>query len=108
VHHFRLQDGYRYLDLPESKAVVNHYKYQAWDTFKAKFFRRVSTYVTNWQDDQNKGSKDRAPGLGTEAIEPHNWRLQFCEVWDTGLKDFVMANFADSASGFLPWERSLA
>jgi len=108
VHHFRLQDGYRYLDLPESKAVVNHYKYQVWDTFKAKFFRRVSTYVTNWQDDQNKGSKDRAPGLGTEAIEPHNWRLQFCEVWDTGLKDFVMANFADSASGFLPWERSLA
>ncbi|KAJ6769375.1 GLYCOSYLTRANSFERASE FAMILY 92 PROTEIN [Salix koriyanagi] len=107
VHHFRLQDGYRYLDLPESKAVVNHYKYQAWDTFKAKFFRRVSTYVTNWQEDQNKGSKDRAPGLGTEAIEPPNWRLRFCEVWDTGLKDFVMANFADSASGFLPWERSL-
>ncbi|CAK7332729.1 unnamed protein product [Dovyalis caffra] len=107
VHHFRLRDGYKYLNLPESKAVVNHYKYQVWDSFKTKFFRRVSTYVTNWQEDQNQGSKDRAPGLGTVAIEPPNWRLRFCEVWDTGLKDFVMANFADSASGLLPWERSL-
>ncbi|KAJ9187581.1 hypothetical protein P3X46_003020 [Hevea brasiliensis] len=106
VHHFRLQRGYRYLNVPESKAVVNHYKYQVWDTFKTKFFRRVSTYVANWQEDQNKGSKDRAPGLGTVAIEPPDWRLRFCEVWDTGLKDFVLANFADTATGFLPWERS--
>ncbi|KAJ9172116.1 hypothetical protein P3X46_015395 [Hevea brasiliensis] len=106
VHHFRLQRGYRYLNVPESTAVVNHYKYQVWDTFKAKFFRRVSTYVTNWQEDQNKGSKDRAPGLGTVAIEPPDWRLRFCEVWDTGLKDFVLANFADTATGLLPWERS--
>uniref|UniRef100_A0A2C9WMP0 Glycosyltransferase family 92 protein n=1 Tax=Manihot esculenta TaxID=3983 RepID=A0A2C9WMP0_MANES len=106
VHHFRLQRGYRYLNVPESTAVVNHYKYQVWDTFKAKFFRRVSTYVTNWQEDQNQGSKDRAPGLGTMAIEPPNWQLRFCEVWDTGLKDFVLANFADTATGVLPWERS--
>ncbi|OAY49918.1 glycosyltransferase family 92 protein RCOM_0530710 [Manihot esculenta] len=106
VHHFKLQRGYRYLNVPESKAVVNHYKYQAWDTFKAKFFRRVSTYVANWQEDQNKGSKDRAPGLGTVAIEPPDWRLRFCEVWDTGLKDFVLANFAATATGLLPWERS--
>lgn len=107
VHHFRLREGYRYLNVPESTALVNHYKYQVWDTFKAKFFRRVSTYVANWQDDQNKGSKDRAPGLGTVAIEPPDWRLRFCEVWDTGLKDFVLANFAETATGYLPWERSL-
>ncbi|KAJ4836779.1 hypothetical protein Tsubulata_013602 [Turnera subulata] len=106
VHHFRLREGYRYLNVPESTALVNHYKYQVWDTFKAKFFRRVSTYVANWQDDQNKGSKDRAPGLGTVAIEPQDWRLRFCEVWDTGLKDFVLANFAETATGYLPWERS--
>ncbi|KAJ8760859.1 hypothetical protein K2173_021897 [Erythroxylum novogranatense] len=104
VHHFKLRGGYRYLNVPESKAIVNHYKYQAWDSFKGKFFRRVSTYVTNWQEDQNKGSRDRAPGLGTEAIEPADWRRKFCEVWDTGLKDFVLANFADAATGFLPWE----
>uniref|UniRef100_A0A2P2KXZ1 Glycosyltransferase family 92 protein n=1 Tax=Rhizophora mucronata TaxID=61149 RepID=A0A2P2KXZ1_RHIMU len=107
VHHFRLREGYKSLNVPESTAIVNHYKYQVWDTFKAKFFRRVSTYVANWQDAQNKGSKDRAPGLGTMAIEPPNWQLRFCEVWDTGLKDFVLANFANSATGFLPWERSL-
>ncbi|KAI9386539.1 hypothetical protein POPTR_010G039000v4 [Populus trichocarpa] len=107
VHHFKLRDGYKYLNVRESKVLVNHYKYQVWDSFKAKFFRRVSTYVTNWQEDHNKGSKDRAPGLGTEAIEPPDWRLRFCEVWDTGLKHFVMANLADSTSGFLPWERSL-
>ncbi|KAJ7953706.1 glycosyltransferase family 92 protein [Quillaja saponaria] len=107
VHHFRLREGFGYHNLPESTAVINHYKYQVWETFKAKFFRRVATYVVDWQEDQNKGSKDRAPGLGTEAIEPPNWRLQFCEVWDTGLKDFLLSYFADPATGLLPWERSL-
>ncbi|WCJ21744.1 Glycosyltransferase family 92 protein RCOM_0530710 [Euphorbia peplus] len=105
VHHFILREGYRYVNLPENAAVVNHYKYQAWETFKAKFHKRVSTYVTNWQEDQNKGSRDRAPGLGTVAVQPRGWRLKFCDVWDTGLKDFVLANFADAASGYLPWER---
>ncbi|XP_044492206.1 glycosyltransferase family 92 protein RCOM_0530710-like [Mangifera indica] len=104
VHHFRLRAGYRYMNMPESIAVINHYKYQVWETFRAKFFRRVATYVVDWQENQNTGSKDRAPGLGTEAIEPPNWRLQFCEVWDTGLRDFVLANFADPATGSLPWE----
>ncbi|XP_050236971.1 glycosyltransferase family 92 protein RCOM_0530710 [Mercurialis annua] len=106
VHHFKLKEGYRYLNLPESTGIVNHYKYQVWDSFKAKFFRRVSTYVANWQEDQNQGSKDRAPGLGTVAVEPPDWRLRFCEVWDTGLKDFVLANFADTTTGYLPWQRS--
>ncbi|KAJ4711209.1 Glycosyltransferase family 92 protein [Melia azedarach] len=107
VHHFRLKEGYRYLNMPESIAIINHYKYQVWETFRAKFFRRVATYVVDWQENQNTGSKDRAPGLGTEAIEPPNWRLQFCEVWDTGLRDFVLANFADTATGSLPWESPL-
>lgn len=106
VHHFQLKNGYTYQNMPESTAMINHYKYQVWDTFKAKFFRRVATYVVDWQEDQNKGSKDRAPGLGTEAIEPPNWRRQFCEVWDTGLKDFLLSNFADPATGVLPWEKS--
>ncbi|KAL6969507.1 hypothetical protein U1Q18_029219 [Sarracenia purpurea var. burkii] len=105
VHHFHLRKGFRYLNLPQGIAVINHYKYQVWDSFRAKFFRRVATYVADWQENQNEGSRDRAPGLGTEAIEPHNWRLQFCEVWDTGLRDFVLAYLADTTTGLLPWER---
>lgn len=107
VHHFRLAEGYTFLDLHQSIAVINHYKYQVWDVFKAKFYRRVATYVADWQNDQNKGSKDRAPGLGTEAIEPPNWSRQFCDVWDTGLHDFVLTYLANRSSGLLPWERSL-
>ncbi|GMY26132.1 glycosyltransferase family 92 protein RCOM_0530710 [Fagus crenata] len=107
VHHFQLREGFRHLNVLESAAVMNHYKYQVWDTFKAKFFRRVATYVVDWQKDKNKGSKDRAPGLGTAAIEPPNWQLRFCEVWDTGLRDFVLAYLADPGTGLLPWERSL-
>ncbi|KAL8121153.1 hypothetical protein AgCh_018063 [Apium graveolens] len=106
VHHFHLKKGYKYLNLPQNIAVINHYKYQVWETFRAKFFRRVATYVADWQDNQNEGSRDRAPGLGTEAIEPPNWRLRFCEVWDTGLRDFVLANMADPSNGLLPWQRS--
>lgn len=107
VHHFQLRGGFKYFNVPESVAVINHYKYQVWETFKAKFHRRVATYVVDWKEDQNKGSKDRAPGLGIEAIEPPDWRLRFCEVWDTGLRDFVLAYLADPATGLLPWERSL-
>ncbi|KAF5449766.1 hypothetical protein F2P56_030178 [Juglans regia] len=106
VHHFQLREGFRYLNMLESTAVLNHYKYQVWETFKAKFFRRVATYVVDWREDQNKGSKDRAPGLGTEAIEPLNWKLRFCEVWDTGLRDFISAYLVDPLTGLLPWERS--
>lgn len=105
VHHFRLRKGYRYLNLPQSTAVINHYKYQVWEAFRAKFYRRVATYVVDWRENQNEGSRDRAPGLGTEAIEPPNWSLQFCEVWDTGLKDSMLTNLADPSTGLLPWER---
>ncbi|CAH9146628.1 unnamed protein product [Cuscuta epithymum] len=105
VHHFRLRKGFQYLDLPQGVAVINHYKYQVWEVFRAKFFRRVATYVADWKENQNEGSRDRAPGLGTEAIQPPNWRLQFCEVWDTGLRDFILANFAARSSmALLPWE----
>lgn len=106
VHHFQLKQGFGFFDVSKSNAVINHYKYQAWETFRAKFFRRVATYVVDWHEAQNEGSKDRAPGLGTEAIEPSNWRLQFCEVWDTGLRDFIQILFSDPLTGFLPWEKA--
>ncbi|XP_052172626.1 glycosyltransferase family 92 protein RCOM_0530710 [Diospyros lotus] len=106
VHHFHLKKGFTYLNLPQSTVVINHYKYQVWESFRTKFYRRVATYVADWQENQNEGSRDRAPGLGTEPIEPPNWRLQFCEVWDTGMRDFVLANLADPATGLLPWERT--
>lgn len=106
VHHFHLRKGFTYMDLPQSIAVINHYKYQVWEAFRSKFYRRVATYVADWKNSQNEGSRDRAPGLGTEAIEPPDWRLQFCEVWDTGLRDFVLANLGDISTGVLPWDTS--
>ncbi|ONK75864.1 uncharacterized protein A4U43_C03F21350 [Asparagus officinalis] len=48
------------------------------------------------------GSKDRAPGLGTKAVEPPNWSTRFCEVNDTGLRDWVLQVFADRNTGLLP------
>ncbi|KAL3636309.1 hypothetical protein CASFOL_020856 [Castilleja foliolosa] len=104
VHHFHLRKGFEYMNLPQGTAVINHYKYQVWEVFRAKFYRRVATYVADWQENQNEGSRDRAPGLGTEAIEPPDWPQKFCEVWDTGLRDFVLANLADVSTGLLPWE----
>uniref|UniRef100_A0A251S827 Glycosyltransferase family 92 protein n=1 Tax=Helianthus annuus TaxID=4232 RepID=A0A251S827_HELAN len=86
VHHFHLRKGFTFIDLPQNTAIINHYKYQVWE---------------------NEGSRDRAPGLGTEPIEPPDWRLQFCEVWDTGLRDFVLANLGDVTTGVLPWDRSI-
>ncbi|CAI9092794.1 OLC1v1028127C1 [Oldenlandia corymbosa var. corymbosa] len=106
VHHFHLRSGFTYLNLHQGIAVINHYKYQVWDVFKAKFYRRVATYVADWQENHNEGSRDRAPGLGTEAIEPPNWSQQFCEIRDTGLRDFVLTNLTDDSTSLLPWERS--
>ncbi|CAI9785196.1 unnamed protein product [Fraxinus pennsylvanica] len=105
VHHFHLRKGFKYLNLHQSTAVINHYKYQVWEVFRAKFYRRVATYVADWQQNQNEGSRDRAPGLGTDAIEPPDWPIKFCEVWDTGLRDFVLTNLVDVSTGLLPWER---
>ncbi|XP_037465265.1 glycosyltransferase family 92 protein Os08g0121900-like [Triticum dicoccoides] len=85
IHHFTLRPGFR---VEWSKRVrVNHYKYQAWEEFKVKFRRRVSTYVADWTDPVNLQSKDRTPGLGFEAVEPVGWTHKFCEVNDTLLHD---------------------
>jgi hypothetical protein len=85
VHHFKLRPEFKWERSRDAR--VNHYKYQAWDEFKVKFRRRVSTYVADWTDWVNHGSKDRTPGLGFEAVEPAGWPHRFCEVEDTLLRD---------------------
>jgi hypothetical protein len=104
VHHFHLKDGFGHVNLDRNVMVINHYKYQVWDVFKEKFHMRVATYVTDWENDKNVGSKDRAPGLGTIAVEPVDWSKRFCEVMDRGLKKWIMANFVDPKTGLLPWQ----
>ncbi|XP_010266183.1 PREDICTED: glycosyltransferase family 92 protein At1g27200-like [Nelumbo nucifera] len=86
IHHFQLKEGYRVKALTNEQGVVNHYKYQAWSEFKAKFRRRVSAYVVDWKQAMNPQSKDRTPGLGFAAIEPQGWANKFCEVNDSRLK----------------------
>jgi hypothetical protein len=76
---------------------------QAWEVFKDKFSGRVATYVADWQDEENVGSRDRAPGLGTKPVEPEDWPRRFCEVYDTGLQRFVQRVFTDPDTGHLPW-----
>ncbi|CAL9131243.1 unnamed protein product [Musa textilis] len=105
VHHFHLKDGMRYVNVEKGLVVINHYKYQVWEVFKEKFYRRVATYVVDWQIEENVGSKDRAPGLGTKAVEPSDWPSRFCEVHDTGLKDWVSVAFVDPRTGLLPWQK---
>jgi hypothetical protein len=85
IHHFALRPGFR--GDWNKQVRVNHYKYQAWEEFKVKFRRRVSTYVADWTDPVNLKSKDRTPGLGFEAVEPVGWTHKFCEVNDTLLRD---------------------
>ncbi|XP_051117832.1 glycosyltransferase family 92 protein RCOM_0530710 [Andrographis paniculata] len=104
VHHFHLKSGFRSLQLNTTRLVINHYKYQVWAVFKDKFYRRVATYVSDWQEERNVDSKDRAPGLGTKPVEPPDWSARFCEVQDTALRDWVLRQFADPATGLLPWQ----
>ncbi|KAH6835078.1 C3H4 type zinc finger protein [Perilla frutescens var. hirtella] len=104
VHHFHLKSGLKHVDMKSSALVINHYKYQVWEVFKEKFHRRVATYVSDWQQERNVGSKDRAPGLGTKPVEPADWSRRFCEVNDTGLRDRVLETFTDPQTGYLPWE----
>lgn len=104
VHHFDLRDDFEYVNMDRNVMVINHYKYQVWQVFKEKFYRRVATYVIDWQQEKNVGSKDRAPGLGTRAVEPPDWSTRFCEVTDTGLRDQVLENFTDPKTGLLPWQ----
>lgn len=86
IHHFDLKDGYRTRTLSLYEGAVNHYKYQAWSEFKAKFKRRVSAYVVDWRRAVNPASQDRTPGLGYAAVEPEGWANKFCEVNDTRLQ----------------------
>lgn len=104
VHQFGLQSGFKHVDVNRSDIVINHYKYQVWEVFKEKFHRRVATYVSDWQQERNVGSKDRAPGLGTKAVEPSDWSTRFCEVRDTGLRNRVYEMFSEPVTGLLPWE----
>lgn len=104
VHHFHLKAEFRHLNLNRSDLVINHYKYQVWEVFKEKFQRRVATYVSDWQQERNPGSKDRAPGLGTKPVEPSDWSRRFCEIKDTRLRDRVLESFTDPRTGYLPWE----
>lgn len=104
VHHFHLKSGFRYLNMDRNVMVINHYKYQVWEVFKEKFYRRVATYVTDWQEEENVGSKDRVPGLGTKAVEPPDWSRQFCELADTSLKHRVLEMFSDPQTQMLPWQ----
>ncbi|KAK9135680.1 hypothetical protein Syun_015010 [Stephania yunnanensis] len=85
VHHFELKKGFNGRTVGVKDGVVNHYKYQAWSEFKAKFRRRVSTFVVDWTEEGSLKSKDRTPGLGFEAVEPEGWANQFCEVKDDRL-----------------------
>lgn len=86
VHHFHLKEGYKMMKIDIRSVVVNHYKFQAWPEFKAKFKRRVSAYVADWTESVNPNSQDRTPGLGFTAVEPEGWPEKFCEVRDNGLK----------------------
>ncbi|KAI3502323.1 hypothetical protein L1887_30357 [Cichorium endivia] len=105
VHHFDLKDGFRHVNVDRNLMVINHYKFQVWEVFKEKFYRRVATYVSDWKDEENVGSKDRAPGLGTQTVEPGDWSSRFCEVSDTGLRDWVVKRFRDINTGLLPWQK---
>ncbi|KAJ0469686.1 putative Glycosyltransferase family 92 [Helianthus annuus] len=107
VHHFHLKDGFKHVNVDRNLMVINHYKFQVWEVFKEKFYRRVATYVSDWQQEENVGSKDRAPGLGTRAVEPEDWSSRFCEINDTGLKDWVVKTFSDPLTGSLPWQFTL-
>ncbi|KAH6823538.1 C3H4 type zinc finger protein [Perilla frutescens var. hirtella] len=104
VHHFHLKSGLKHVDMKSSALVINHYKYQVWEVFKEKFHRRVAAYVSDWQEERNLDSKDRAPGLGTKPVEPADWSRRFCEVNDTGLRNRVLETFTDPQTGYLPWE----
>ncbi|KAI9200347.1 hypothetical protein LWI28_006390 [Acer negundo] len=86
VHHFGLKRGFRTEQMGPESGVVNHYKYQAWPEFKAKFRRRVSAYVVDWRESLNPKSKDRTPGLGFEPVEPKGWPKMFCDIRDDQLK----------------------
>ncbi|XP_073128200.1 glycosyltransferase family 92 protein RCOM_0530710 [Henckelia pumila] len=108
VHHFNLSLGFKSKKLSTNDMVVNHYKYQAWPEFKAKFRRRVSAYVLDWTQKLNPDSNDRTPGLGFMPVEPEGWPHMFCELRDGRLKDLTWKWFGEKSSlGYdrMAWQR---
>ncbi|KAJ8429845.1 hypothetical protein Cgig2_001132 [Carnegiea gigantea] len=103
VHHFKLREGFKTSQLGKHRAIVNHYKYQAWPEFRAKFRRRVSAYVVDWRQSINPKSNDRVPGLGFEAIEPPGWAQKFCEKTDERLKVLTRRWFGVNSSAMI-WQ----
>ncbi|KAE9586575.1 hypothetical protein Lal_00014346 [Lupinus albus] len=104
VHHFHLASPFVTVNVDSGVVMINHYKYQVWEVFKEKFYRRVATYVADWQQEHNVGSKDRVPGLGTKAVEPEDWSKRFCEVRDMRLRNWVLRNFRNRRTHLLPWQ----
>ncbi|KAL2895178.1 hypothetical protein RDABS01_011087 [Bienertia sinuspersici] len=106
VHHFRVKDEYRSIQIEMDKAIVNHYKYQAWPEFQSKFRRRVSAYVIDWRENMNLMSNDRAPGLGFQPIEPLGWTEMFCEVRDERMKMLTKRWFGVNGHSIMAWQSS--
>ncbi|XP_075485044.1 glycosyltransferase family 92 protein RCOM_0530710 [Primulina tabacum] len=108
IHHFNLSFGFKSKKLSTDYMVLNHYKYQAWPEFKAKFRRRVSAYVLDWTQKLNPNSNDRTPGLGFMPVEPEGWPQMFCELRDDRLKDLTWKWFGEKSSlGYdrMAWQR---
>ncbi|VFQ92071.1 unnamed protein product [Cuscuta campestris] len=132
IHHFIMMPRYR--TEKQDNIVINHYKYQAWPEFRAKFRWRVSAYVMDWTKQVNPNSNDRAPGLRYRAVEPPyvmdwtkqvnpnsndlapglryraveppDWPKMFCKVYDNRLKLLARRWFGiESPDGFrLAWQ----
>jgi len=94
IHRFQLKNAYRIVYVKAQRTVINHYKYQAWSEFKAKFRRRVSAYVVDWKESRNVVSQDRAPGIRNRAIKPHGWENMFFQVNESALKEFTGRAFS--------------
>ncbi|CAF2067362.1 unnamed protein product [Brassica napus] len=107
IHHFSLKGEYEWRVADTEEGVVNHYKYQAWREFKAKFKRRVSAYVVDWTRVSNPTSRDRTPGLGFKPIEPEGWAQNFCEIMDMRLKRLTRKWFGrPEKKGYrMAWQR---
>lgn len=104
VHFFEIRQEFSQARVRKGSAMIYHYKYPVWEDFQYKFVRRVSAAVPDWTDNERLESTDRAPGLGTEPIQPKDWPERFCDVEDTALRDYVIRNFRSGTSDNLLWE----
>eukprot|EP00897_Mesotaenium_endlicherianum_P005226 jgi/Mesen1/4731/ME000241S03781 len=105
VHRFDLRPGYSFFQWRSVHiAAIKHYKFQVWEDFRQKFRRRVATFVKDWKLDPGKPNRDRVDGLDSDEVEPEDWPGRFCEVNDTGIRDYALEHFRDPASGLMLWE----